>query len=214
MSPTLLEFLLWFPGIVIALALHEFGHAVVADRLGDPTPRALGRVTLNPLAHLDPMGTLLIVFLHFGWGRPVPVDTRYLARPRRDMLLIAAAGPAMNLLTALVVGLGLRQGGEAVLGLSLSFGPFLYAALQALVLLSLLLSFFNLIPLPPLDGSKVLTSLLPATVAAAYLRHGYLLSWGLIGLVVVGSLTGTHLLAGVIYPPSRWLYALLVGVDP
>ena len=117
----------------------------------------------------------------------------------------------MNLLTAVVVGLGLRLGGQAAL--VLSSGPFLYTGLQALVLLSLLLSFFNLIPLPPLDGSKVLTSLLPVTVAAAYLRQGHLLSWGLIGLIVVGGLTGTHLLSGLIYPPSRWLYGLLVGAE-
>ncbi|MDP6982882.1 MAG: site-2 protease family protein, partial [Candidatus Latescibacteria bacterium] len=108
MSAEFIEFLLWFPAIVVALTLHEFAHAVVADALGDPTPRALGRVTLNPLSHLDAVGTILLVLVHFGWGRPVPVDTRFLRNPRRDLVLIAAAGPAINLATAVVVGLCLR----------------------------------------------------------------------------------------------------------
>ncbi len=138
MSPAFQEFLLWFPAVVIALTVHEFAHAFVADRLGDPTARALGRVTLNPLSHLDPMGTILLVVMHFGWGRPVPVDTRYLNNPRRDLLVISAAGPAINVVTAVVVGLGLQWIGETLL--TSETGVFVYLGLQALVLLSLGLS--------------------------------------------------------------------------
>lgn len=210
MSPVLVEFLLWFPAVVVALTVHEYAHAAVADRLGDPTPRAHGRVTLNPLSHLDAVGTLLLVVLHFGWGRPVPINTRFLARPRRDLLLIAAAGPAVNLVTAVVVGLALRLGGDAILGAPA--GPFVYVSLRALTMLSLLLAFFNLLPVPPLDGSKVLLGMLPAPLGATYARHARLLSWGLVGAIVVGSVTGVPLLAGLIGPPTRWLYSLLVGI--
>jgi|TARA_B100000809_G_scaffold237960_1_gene258319 Zn-dependent protease len=211
MSPTFQEFILWFPAVVVALTVHEFAHAYVADRLGDPTARALGRVTLNPLSHLDMMGTILLVIMHFGWGRPVPVDTRYLANPKRDMLVIAAAGPAINVVTALVVGLGLRLFGPLLL--TSETGVLFYLGLRALVLLSLLLAFFNLLPVPPLDGSKVLVGVLPIPLANSYARHSSLLSWGLMGLIVVGAMTGWHPLSKLIYPPARGLYVLLTGTD-
>lgn len=209
MSPDFIEFLLWFPAIVVALSLHEFAHAATADALGDPTPRALGRVTLNPLSHLDVMGTILLVLVHFGWGRPVPVDPRYLSRPRRDLVIIAAAGPAINVATAIIVGLVLRL--MAPWLLATTGGTYVFLSLQALVLLSLLLAFFNLIPLPPLDGSRVLGGLLPEPLARRY-RNATWLSWGLLAVILLGSLTGTYLIAGLIYPPSRWLYGLLVGL--
>ena len=209
MSPFLVEFLLWFPAVVIALTLHEYAHAAVADRLGDPTPRALGRVTLNPLSHLDLVGTILLIVVHFGWGRPVPVDPRYLRNPRRDMLVIAAAGPAINVATAVAVGLGLRLGGDALVGLE--YGGLLQTALRALVFLSLLLAFFNLIPVPPLDGSKVLLGLLPGAWARRYAQHARWLSWGLMGLIVLGAATDLHILSGLFVPPAVWLFGLLVG---
>jgi Zn-dependent protease len=210
-SPAFLEFLLWFPAVVVALTVHEFAHAFVADRLGDPTARAQGRVTLNPLSHLDLVGTILLAVMHFGWGRPVPVDTRYLRNPRRDLLVIAAAGPAVNLATAVVFGLGMRTVDHWLL--TSETGVFVYLGLQALVLLSLLLAFFNLLPVPPLDGSKVLMGLLPAPLADAYARQASRLSWGLMGLIVVGAMTGWHPLSRLIYPPARWIYVLLTGTD-
>jgi Zn-dependent protease len=208
-SPEFIEFLLWFPAIVVALSLHEFAHAAVADALGDPTPRALGRVTLNPLSHLDAVGTVLLVIVHFGWGRPVPVDPRFLRHPRRDLVLIAAAGPAINVATAVVVGLALRILAPTLL--ATAPGTFVFLSLQALVLLSLLLAFFNLIPLPPLDGSKVLGGLLPEPLGSRYRNAGWL-GWGLLVIILFGSFTGTYLITGLIYPPSRWLYGLLVGL--
>ena len=209
MSPVFQEFLLWFPAVVIALTVHEFAHAFVADRLGDPTARALGRVTLNPLSHLDLMGTILLIVMHFGWGKPVPVDTRYLRNPKRDMLIIAAAGPAINVATAVIIGLGLRLLGPELL--ATEAGGYLYLGLQVLVLLSLLLAFFNLLPIPPLDGSKVLMGLLPAPLASAYARRANLLSMALMGLIVLGAVTGWHPLSQLIYPPARWLYVMLTG---
>ncbi len=209
MSPDFIEFLLWFPAIVVALTLHEFAHAAIADALGDPTPRALGRVTLNPLSHLDPIGTILLVLVHFGWGRPVPVDVRYLKHPRRDLVLIAAAGPAINVATAIVAGIILRLLAPTLL--ATPTGTFVFLSMQALVLLSLLLAFFNLIPLPPLDGSKVLGGLLPEPLGRRYRDAGWL-GWGLLAIILYGSLTGTYLITGLIFPPSRWIYGHLVGL--
>lgn len=154
------------------------------------------------------MGTILLVVMHFGWGRPVPVDTRYLRNPRRDLLVIAAAGPAVNLAMAVVFGLGMRTVDHWLL--TSETGVFVYLGLQALVLLSLLLAFFNLLPVPPLDGSKVLMGLLPVPLADAYARQASRLSWG---LIVVGAMTGWHPLSRLIYPPARWIYVLLTGTD-
>jgi len=104
----LYSLLLAVPAILIALTFHEFAHGYVAYRFGDPTAKNHGRLTLNPLAHLDPMGTIMIFLIHFGWAKPVPVDPRYLGNPKRDMMWIAAAGPLMNVALALVSGILIR----------------------------------------------------------------------------------------------------------
>jgi len=212
MSQTLSELLLWFPSIVFALTVHEFAHAWTADRLGDPTPRALGRVSLNPLVHLDPLGTLLIVLVHFGWGKPVPVDPRFLRQPRRDMLYIALAGPAANLTSALVFGLLLRFGFDALIGGE--YRPMVFHILSITVLLSLILTFFNMIPVPPLDGSKVLTGLLPTALVQPYQRYSGSLSWVLLFLIIAGRFTDTSLLGPLLWTPTRWIYTWLVGSNP
>ena len=210
MSQTLTEFLLWFPSIIFALTVHEFAHAWTADRFGDPTPRALGRVSLNPLVHLDPVGTLLIAVFHFGWGKPVPVDPRFLRRPRRDMLYIALAGPAANLASAVVFGLLLRLA-DGTTAWSEGYGPVLFHVLRITVLLSLILTFFNLIPIPPLDGSKILASLLPIALLQPYQRYSSALTWVLLLAVVVGSVTDVSLLGPLLFAPTKWVYQWLVG---
>ena len=155
----------WLIALVIALSVHEYAHARLADELGDPTPRLAGRLTLNPLAHLDFIGTLALLLIHFGWGKPVPIDPFNLRHPRRDEAIIALAGPASNLLTALAAALLFR------LLNGLAFPSFWSAPtamlLEATVILNLGLGIFNLIPLPPLDGSKILLGLLPAPLATS-----------------------------------------------
>ncbi len=134
--------------VVISLSVHEFAHALVADRLGDPTPRAQGRLTLNPLAHLDPLGTLALLFAGFGWGKPVQIDTYNLSSPRRDETIISLAGPISNfILAVLFTFLVYTIGGQQF---------FLKA-----IFLNLALGVFNLLPLWPLDGSKILVNILP-----------------------------------------------------
>ena len=137
--------------ILIAISIHEFAHAWVADRLGDPTPRLDGRLTLNPLAHLDPIGTLALLLIGFGWGKPVAIDPYNLRRPRRDQALIALAGPASNLLATLAA--------TAIYHLFPNSQFFHLIFTFAAINLSLAL--FNLLPLAPLDGSKIILGFLP-----------------------------------------------------
>ncbi len=149
-------FLFWAAGLVIAVTIHEFSHAFVADRLGDPTPKALGRVTLNPLAHLDPVGTIALLIAHIGWGKPVPFDPYNLENPRRDTVLISLAGPLSNFILAIL------------LSILYKIMPDLAFICLPMVILNVGLGVFNLIPIPPLDGSKILANLLSYDKAAQY----------------------------------------------
>jgi Zn-dependent protease len=142
--------------LIIAITIHEFSHALVADSLGDPTPRSHGRLSLNPMAHADLFGTILLPLLSaftgiptIGWAKPVPIDPYNLANPKRDELLIAAAGPVSNLLLAIILSLFVRFFG--INSDLLSFA----------ILINISLAVFNLIPIPPLDGSKIIFNLLP-----------------------------------------------------
>jgi Zn-dependent protease len=148
-------FVLLCAALLGAIAMHEFSHALAADRLGDRLPRAMGRVTLNPVRHLDPLGTILILLVGFGWGKPVEFRPQALSSRRFGAAIVALAGPAMNLLLALVaafVWIGTASPGP-VTTLDLFFNFF--------VAINVLLAVFNLMPLPPLDGSRLLTIFLP-----------------------------------------------------
>jgi len=163
-----LDLLQLIPPLLFALTVHEFSHAYIAYRLGDPTARMMGRLTLNPIAHLDPIGSILLLLPpHFGWAKPVPVDARYLAHPRRDMMWIALAGPVSNILLAAMFGTLLRLQPLIPIGTS----PAAVAVIrmvQTSVVLNLILAFFNLIPLFPLDGSRILTGILPRDLAERF----------------------------------------------
>lgn len=155
---------------LLALSAHELAHGYVSAKLGDPTPRWAGRLTLNPLAHLDPLGTLVFLLTSlsrvgfvFGWAKPVPVDPRYYRNPRQGLTLVGLAGPGANLLLAILFGLPLRLGliqgtgaGSLLLLMFLQWNVVTNAGLAA----------FNLIPVPPLDGSKILAGILPQRRAA------------------------------------------------
>ena len=163
--------------LVCSISLHEFGHAMSADYLGDPGPRRDGRITLWPDKHFDPLGfTMLIVtsIVGFGiaWGKPVMVNPRYFKKPNRDMMIVTACGPLMNLLLALVFGLPLRIMLDRGMFQPGAPGPepLLFQFFFAFVWINLSLMFFNLIPITPLDGSKILFGLLPYNLAAQYER--------------------------------------------
>ena len=149
LQPEVLALLI--PVLLFALVFHEFSHGWVAYKLGDPTAKHQGRLTLNPIAHLDPFGSLMILFVGFGWAKPVPVDSRYLANPRVDMMKIAFAGPASNLLLALISGILIRITGY--------MGP-LTSMLILFTQINISLAVFNMIPIPPLDGSQIFSGLM------------------------------------------------------
>jgi Zn-dependent protease len=148
------------PIFVVSIALHEFAHAAVADALGDPTPREAGRVTLNPLAHLDVFGTLMIFIAGFGWAKPVPVKTHLLLWPRLGSFLVSAAGPLTNLLLAVLALLALKYNPTMPVGSSKWF--------QTAVALNVTLAVLNILPLPPLDGGHLLEAVLPRRLLPAY----------------------------------------------
>lgn len=143
-----LELLVFLFALVAAVTVHEFMHAAVADKLGDPTPRMAGRLTLNPLAHLDPIGSLMLLVAGFGWGKPVPINSQYFTNPVTDELLVALAGPASNLVQAAIAGYLVR--------VLVGPAPLVASVLIVIVQLNVFLMLFNLIPIPPLDGSKLL----------------------------------------------------------
>ncbi len=181
--PSVRELVINIPVFLLALTIHEYAHGWVADRLGDRTARLQGRLSLNPLAHLDPIGTLAIVLIGFGWAKPVPVDYRYLQNPRRDMMLIAAAGPASNLVLAVATTACLRffPWQSAAAAADWLVVPILLM-LRTAVWVNVLLMVFNLMPIPPLDGSRVVSGLLPVRQAVAYSRlepYGFLIIFAL-----------------------------------
>ncbi len=165
-------FLFWVISLVIAITIHEFSHALAAERLGDPTPRLMGRLTLNPLAHLDPLGTIMLLIARFGWGKPVQFDPFNLRNPRRDSAIISLAGPVSNLVLAILCSILLR------LFISYWFIGFL----QPLIVLNVVLAVFNLVPIHPLDGFKIVAGILPEEYARQWAElEGY----GMIFLIVL-----------------------------
>jgi len=196
--------------LVIALTIHEFAHAWTADQLGDDTPRANGRLTLNPLAHLDPVGSLMMIMAGFGWAKPVPVNPYALQRRTpAGLMLVSAAGPLSNLLLAILASIPFRFGvfqGAAAGGLL----AYLYVFLQGFIFLNLILLFFNLLPLSPLDGEKVAEYFLPyrARETLYQLRpYGPMI---LIGLIVLGRVGGMDLLGTLIGAPANTIFNLLL----
>ncbi len=153
--------------LLAAVTVHEYAHAYVADRLGDPTPRAHGRLTLNPLAHLDLIGTFLILVVGFGWAKPVPITPTNFTNWRRDTVLVAVAGPLANVTLLFALGVPFKLGLLHASGLGAE--P-ISGVLLTMMNINAMLAVFNLIPIPPLDGSKILLGLLPPEQAVAYTR--------------------------------------------
>jgi Zn-dependent protease len=197
------------PGM-LAITCHEVSHGYVAWHFGDPTARMLGRLTLNPLKHLDPIGTLMIFFVGIGWAKPVPVVFENLHNPRKNMIWVAAAGPITNLVLATISALLLR--GVVALGNPAFLSPVAFI-IEPLVLMlafsvyiNLLLSIFNMIPVPPLDGGRVLVGLLPYRQASAWSR---IEPYGM--LIIIVLVFFTNLFSYIISPLLTIAVHLLAG---
>ena len=210
----LFEFLIIAPPILIALTFHEFAHAYVANRLGDPTAKEMGRLSLNPLVHLDLLGTAMLFIVHIGWAKPVPVNPYNFKNPKQDMLWVSLAGPVSNLLLALIFGLACRMMGIESLR-TLDYG--LIGIIQFMIafgmIINIVLAFFNFIPIPPLDGSKILIGLVPQQyekTIAPYLRYGPTV---LIALIAIGYLTKVSILWAIINPFVKFFSYLFAGAD-
>jgi Zn-dependent protease len=150
--------------LLIAFTVHELAHALTADYLGDPTPRNMGRITLNPLKHLDPIGTILLIIAGFGWAKPVMVNPMNMrGNPRTSMAIVAIAGPLSNVIMAVIAALIFRLGlVDFTMTATAGGGGLIGFVLSEFIWINLILAFFNLIPIPPLDGSKILFAILPA----------------------------------------------------
>lgn len=174
--------------ILCILPLHELAHAWVANKLGDPTAKLEGRLTFNPLASVDPMGALALLLFGFGWAKPVPVDSRYFRKPKRDMAITALAGPVSNLLAAFV--------GAVLVAVMEVFSPyngftnFVYNVLWYYVVVNISLAVFNLIPMPPLDGSRIVAAFLSDRAMYTYYRYQNLFVMVMFLLLLSGALSG------------------------
>lgn len=208
--------------VLFSLSLHEMSHGYVAYKMGDHTARNLGRLTLNPSVHLDPIGTICMLFFGFGWAKPVPINTRNFKNPRKGILLTAIAGPVSNLLLSFISLL--------VFALIVSFVPtptfieadtafgekllyFFVELLRYFHILNLYLAVFNLLPIPPLDGSKVLFMFLPAKIYFFVSRYEHIISIVLLALLYLGVLsTPISIICIYISQGMSWLISLIPGV--
>lgn len=199
-SAGLLAFLVVFGSLVISITVHEFAHALAADRLGDPTPRSQGRLSLNPIAHLDPIGTLMILIAWFGWGKPVVFDPYNLKNPRRDAALIGLAGPISNIILAIALSILLRLLPQSIL---------LWAVFISIIRLNIILAIFNLIPIHPLDGGKILIGFLPRKLA--YEWNAILSQYGMIILLLlIFPFGGSSPISSLLLPVISFLLTILI----
>ena len=209
------EFLIRIPIILFSLTVHEIAHGYTAYKLGDPTAKSLGRLSLNPLKHLDPIGALCMLLFDFGWAKPVPINTRYFKKPRGGMALTALAGPVSNLLMSLVAFIGLSY--VLVLGGTQAFSPeingvrFLYIFFQVFCTLNLGLAVFNLIPVPPLDGSRILLVFLPDKLYFGVMRYERYIYLALLVCLYLGVLNAplNAAMRGVL-----WLFSKIADILP
>lgn len=200
----IISFLLSVPIIILILSVHEYAHGLVAKKLGDPTAESLGRLTLNPLKHIDPIGFIMFIVLGIGYAKPVPINSRYFKKPKRDMALVGVAGPASNLIMAIIFAVLIK-----LLFLLAQFIPltaptwtvtafaYLYQILYLGVFYNIAFAIFNLIPVPPLDGSRLLYAFLPSKALLWFQRYEQYFMWGLLGVFLVFNLLNINIIGKV-----------------
>ena len=191
------------PTLLFAITIHEYAHGRVAYELGDPTAKQMGRLTLNPISHIDPLGAIALFLFNFGWAKPVPVDPRYFKNIRRDTMLMALAGPLANFAAAFAVGMLIRY---------FLFPIKLYQmALVYLLFMNIGLGLFNLLPIPPLDGSHVLENLLSYKAAQTYHEVGRYGPFIIFGIVMLDNFAHTGILNNLLLRPILLLAEFFAG---
>ncbi len=204
---------LLLPALLFALCVHEFAHAYMAFRCGDETATRRGRLTLNPMAHIDPMGTLMILFVGFGWAKPVPVNPFNLRNPQTDMMKVAFAGPATNLGFAFLGGIVLRMFGFNSIYLLMTSGNNFLVFVFYFVYINIMLAVFNMIPVAPLDGSQIFSGLMgrkyPKLVQKLQI-HG---PQFLFGIIIIGYFTNLHVIGWIIRPFLELFLYLFAGIS-
>lgn len=217
MTETILLALILIPCLIVAIVFHEVAHGWTALALGDPTAKEQRRLSLNPIRHVDPVGTLLVpgaLALFggpiFGWAKPVPVNARRLNNPRYGMMLVAAAGPATNILLALIGALVVG----VVLGLTGTALPeWAMTAFASFILINAFLAFFNLLPIPPFDGSHIVGGLLPPSMAQQWQK---LQALGMLMIIVLIAATwafpNSGIIENIVWPPVEWIVSQFFGI--
>ncbi|MBR4903129.1 MAG: site-2 protease family protein [Selenomonadaceae bacterium] len=198
----LMNLIAGLPGIVIAMVIHEYSHARVAYALGDYTPRLQGRLTLNPAAHVDPIGLLMLFIVHFGWAKPVQINPMNFSNPRRDDILVSLAGPASNLIVSFVALIVLVL--LAKMDFPLSEG--LLVVFNLIIVYNINFAIFNMLPIPPLDGSHILRNLLPYELAR---RYEQLERYSFIFLLII---IATPILSYVFVPLQRFIFGIFKSI--
>ncbi len=205
MSFDFTQWIVRIPVLLFAITIHEYAHGWVAYRLGDPTAKQMGRLSFNPITHIDPLGAICLFLLNFGWAKPVPIDMRYFKNLRRDTILVSLAGPAANFIVAVIAGMLIRN---------IYFPSQLYQmTLVYLLIMNLGLGLFNLIPIPPLDGSHILENLLPPAAAMKYDRIKRYGPFILIGVIMLDNFAHTGILNMLLLHPMQYLAYLLSGIS-
>ncbi len=190
------------PAVLIVLTLHEYGHAYAAYKLGDPTAKRMGRLSLNPLHHIDPVGLITLILFKFGWGKPVPVDFFALRNLRSGMITVSLAGPVMNFITAIVLSPLYKL--AVVSPMMLTHFSYIVVLMQYIIVYSIFLGIFNLIPIPPLDGSKVLFAF--ARRPERYLLDESVNTYGMILLIILILIPSSLNLLNTIVSPLLKLF--------
>jgi len=210
--PNIQEMILLAPGILLALAFHEYAHGWVADKLGDPTARMAGRLTMNPLVHLDIMGTLMLFLAQIGWAKPVPINPYNFHNPRRDIILVSTAGVTANMIMAAGWGLIFRFLASGIIPQTNHLPAPIWLIIVLALQINLMLAVFNLIPVPPLDGSRILGGLLPEHLEREYRKLDQFGPFLILILVIGGSLLHIPILGYIITPFVRFFAGLFAGI--
>jgi Zn-dependent protease len=203
MSFNIAEWIIKIPVLLFAITIHEYAHGRVAFAQGDPTAKNMGRLTLNPLPHIDPFGAICLFLFNFGWAKPVPIEPRYFRNIKQGIILVSFSGPLANISTAFVAGMFIRL-----------FSPngFFLLLLFYFLLMNLGLGLFNLIPIPPLDGSHILESLLPPKAALSFQQFGRYGPIFLIAIILLDNYAHTGIFSRILMGPIKFLFHLFSGL--